>query len=123
MATSNEQVVDSYVAASDLSDKQFFAVIMDSSGLVAPYTSSIVAPLGIVQNKPEAGEVARVCLSGTSKIILGETVDESAIISPSATGSAVAAATGSYPLGKVTKGGAIDETGTVNLNLSYTIQA
>ncbi len=123
MATSGPQVVDTYVAAADLSAKQYFSVILDSSGQVAAHTSSVTPPLGILQNEPESGENARVCLSGVTKMILGETVDENDMVSPSATGSAVAAATGSYSMGMCTKGGAIDETGTINLNISYTVKA
>lgn len=123
MATSKEQVTATYEAAADLSAKQYFNVTMDSDGKVAACTSIADIPIGILQNTPVTSDAARVALSGISKIHLGETVDEGAIVSTSATGMAVAAASTSYPLGLITKGGAINEYGTINLNISYTVIA
>lgn len=66
-----------YTATADLSAKQYYAVIIDASndGQVVIGTSNC-RMLGVLQNKPKAGEIAQVqSARGTSsKVVLSGTV-------------------------------------------------
>lgn len=118
MADQNLGRVVSKVAAADLSDNQYRVQKLDSDGKLADVTASTDVPYGILQNTPVTNEAASVATigSGSSKMALGEVVDEGDLVSFDADGKACAAAAGSYTLGICETGGNTGDVGKVLLN-------
>ena len=114
MSTDNKGLVLPFEAGADLSAKQYYAVYLDSSAQIQLVDAVTRPAIGILQNKPDAaGKEARVCVGGTSKVILGGTLAIGALVGPAATGKAVADASTNYTIGMLTTGGADTELGTV----------
>ncbi len=61
------------VAAADLSAKQFFFIKVVAAGEANVTTAATDTILGILQNKPLAGEIAQVKVMGGSKLLCGAT--------------------------------------------------
>ena len=70
MAFSDNQTCISLPAAADLSAKQFYFVAVDTAGKAA-LTGDDGNPIGILQNKPTAGQAAQICVAGVSKLYVG----------------------------------------------------
>ncbi len=115
MASQDEHAQDySFPAAGDLSSDQFKFVIMDSAGRVAVVTgASTQKAIGVLQNKPAAiDRPAQVRVSGMTKVIAGETIDEGEQVTCSevVAGKADDADTATdVILGLCVQGGAVDE--------------
>lgn len=58
--------VDSFIAAADLSAKQWYAVELTAANTVNVASAAADAAIGILQNKPKAGEAAAVMHVGRS---------------------------------------------------------
>lgn len=77
-----------FEASADLSAKQFYFVKIDGDNKVNVCTAITDAPIGVLQNKPTAGQAANVRLWGISKLsanaaisagdILGSSTDSQA---------------------------------------------
>ena len=69
MATYDEAVYDSFVAAADYSAKQYFCVRAGSVAGDMKLGTGACGPgiIGILQDEPEAGEAGLVCLLGITK--------------------------------------------------------
>ena len=91
---SNYSVKVSLVAGGDLSSSQYRFVKLNSSGQVIAVAAATDRPIGVLQNSPASGGVAEVLISGGTKLVLGGTVTEGGIVSPSSTGTAVAIVAG-----------------------------
>jgi hypothetical protein len=79
-----------YAAAADLSAKQFHAVKDNGSGAAAAITAVTDAPIGILQNKPDAaGKSCSIDFQGVVKAILGGTVAKGDLLGPDANGKLV----------------------------------
>jgi hypothetical protein len=86
--------VRSVPAGSDLSAKQYYAVLVNSSGQLALCGDDGVA-YGILQDKPAAaGRAGKVAVAGVSKCVLGGTVAAGAVVSVDGNGKIVSIATG-----------------------------
>ena len=70
MAFSENMQTISLVAASDLSGKQYYFVAVDTDGKAA-LTGDDGNPIGVLQNKPEAGEAATIAIAGVTKLYIG----------------------------------------------------
>ena len=70
MAFSENMQTISLVAASDLSGKQYYFVAVDTDGKAA-LTGDDGNPIGVLQNKPEAGQAATVAIAGVTKLYIG----------------------------------------------------
>jgi hypothetical protein len=104
----------SLVAAADYSAKQYYAVKVNASGL-AELCGAGENALGILQDKPESGDVGCVMVLGESKAIYGATVAAGANLMTDASGRLITA-TGTNPVIAVAKvGGAVNEIHTVYL--------
>ena len=57
--------IGSFEAAADLSAKQFRVVKMATGGKVDVFSGATDVPIGILQNKPTAGQTAEVALTGS----------------------------------------------------------
>jgi hypothetical protein len=73
-------------AAADLSAKQFYAGKLDSTGKVALSGANDKAALGIIGNKPAAGETAELVIGGTTRAIVSEAVAVGDRLTPTAAG-------------------------------------
>lgn len=91
---SNYSVKVSLVAGGDLSSSQYKFVKLNSSGQVIAVAAATDRPIGVLQNNPASGGVAEVLVSGGTKLVLGGSVTEGAIVSPSSTGAGVAIVAG-----------------------------
>lgn len=58
----------SLVAASDLSASQYKFVKLDTAGLAAAVAAATDVPVGVLQNKPTAGQTAAVMVYGVTKV-------------------------------------------------------
>lgn len=105
------------VAGADLSALQWYFVKLNSSGQAVAMAAITDIPFGVLQNAPASGESASVIpiSCGLSKVALGGTLSPGALISSSAAGLAVAAATTAYTCGLLIDGGASGELGVANL--------
>lgn len=122
------------LAGADLSSLRHYPVKLDgSSGSVAVVAATVAGeqPLGILQNAPANGAVARVRISGISRIVLGDTLTLGMKIAVEATsgrakqavagtvnvaGGGVEALAGSYAFGILITGGADGDTGLCFVN-------
>jgi len=80
------------VAAADLRTKQFYGVKHSSTG-IALCTTSGEPLIGILQNKPNSGEVAEVCMLGVCKAVAGAAITKGAKLMINASGQVITAAT------------------------------
>lgn len=93
-------VIGTLFAGADLRALQFTYVKVNASGQVVAATTSGGKVLGILQNKPNTGEVAEVLVEGVSKAVAGAVVAAgSNVMSDAAGKSIVAATTGSTMTG------------------------
>jgi hypothetical protein len=91
MSIQNTGNVHSLPAAADLSAKQFYAVKVNSSGQAALAAAGEFA-IGILQNKPTAGQAATIVTVGpVSKAVAGGSITAGALVAADANGKLVAA--------------------------------
>jgi hypothetical protein len=102
MATYREALVVSFVAGADLQNYPFAPVRLDTTGRVVLAGANERA-IGILQNKPNAGEAASVMLYGISKAVAAGAIT---------IGSPVVAAAN----GRVSAAGAFHNHGTASSN-------
>lgn len=107
MSTIGQGEYRSKLAYSDMTAAQFKFVVLQSNGNyveLADATADIA--YGILQNTPDADEVASIKVSGESKLdctsASGMTVGQ--FVAPAATGKGMVATTGQYPRGRVVQG-------------------
>lgn len=113
----------SLVAAADLTTKQFYFVYIDSNGKAALVAGAGVKAIGVLQNKPDAGQVATVRIFGKTKVVqsasltvgaaiaadsAGKAKAASAVTADASGSSATAASTGSYAIGILAENGGAD---------------
>lgn len=119
------------LAGADLSALRHYPVKLNGSGAAVAATTAGEQPLGILQNAPANGAVARVRISGISRIVLGDTLTQGMKIAVEVTsgrakqavagtvdvsGGAVEDLTGSYAFGILITGGADGDTGLCFVN-------
>ncbi len=83
----------SLLAGADLSAKQYYAVKVDANGKVVVAGAGELA-IGILQNKPAAGQIATVMVTGISKMVAGGVVASGELVASDAVGKAKAAVKG-----------------------------
>lgn len=123
MTTFTPNLAVSKEAAQDFTNFRWHFVIIDSDGKAAMPVNATTQPFGIIQNVPVTGQAASILplgSGGSSKVVLGATLDEGVMVSTeynsgTDTGKAIAATSGSYPVGPLLQGGAEDEIGEVLL--------
>ncbi|HUU42899.1 MAG TPA: hypothetical protein VMX57_03920 [Planctomycetota bacterium] len=87
----------SAVTSEDLSEKQFCGVTMETDGTITLGASAGEMCVGVLQNKPGAGGVARIRINGgTSPFKLGDTVEEGGELQVDTDGMFIAAAASDY---------------------------
>jgi len=80
MATNRNSQVIPARANADLSSSQYRIVSIAANSSVDVATASTGVVTGIVQNKPVAGEGARVCIGGVSKLEAGAAITAGSLI-------------------------------------------
>lgn len=70
MAFEQSKTIITLEAAADLSAKQYYFVAVDTDGKAA-LTGDDGNPIGVLQNKPAAGEAASICVYGVTKLYIG----------------------------------------------------
>jgi hypothetical protein len=83
----------SLVAAADLSSSQFLAVKVDSAGKAALAGAGEFA-IGVLQNKPTAGQAATVRISGVTKMVAAGTFNPGVFVTADAASKATTATAG-----------------------------
>lgn len=78
----------SFTAENDLSGDQFKFVELSGDMQVDTCDAATDQPIGVLQNKPAAGETADVMISGRTKIEAGEALTAGDLIGPAADGQA-----------------------------------
>jgi hypothetical protein len=86
-------------ASADLSAQQFRFVKSSGAGTVTVCAAATDLPIGVLQNKPVAGQAANVMITGVSKVVAGAAVAAGVEVGPDATGRAIAAVTGTRSKG------------------------
>lgn len=113
MAFETPLYVLSFTAGEDLSSNQFQFVTMESDGQIDLADAETDIVLGVLQNKPEAGQAAKVMISGVSKVEADETLAAGNLVHSSADGQAAVFAAGTdttkYSAGLVLEGAAAGE--------------
>jgi len=119
MAFEHDLKCISLVAAADLSAKQFTFIVVDSNGKAAANTTAGGNVVGVLQNKPEAGQIAEVAYEGVTKIQFGATITPDDLLMSTTAGKAdvavAAASPGNFARGQALSGGADGEIGTMLL--------
>jgi hypothetical protein len=97
-------LVNSWPAGADLSGSQFYFVEL-ASGEVTVCNDVTDVPIGVLQNKPTAGQSAEVVMLGSTKVSADAAITEGALIGCSADGQAEAKVIGTdtteYVCGRV----------------------
>lgn len=97
MATHNPLLVDSIVAADDLSAEQFKFIALGTStktGQAVRAGTAGMVVLGVLLNKPKAGEEALYQFVGRAKVKCAGTISAGAMITTNNAGVAIAATDG-----------------------------
>jgi hypothetical protein len=125
MAWENKVIDISLPADEDLSNDQYRIVILDAtSGKVRRPNAATDIPLGVLQNAPDAADLAAVVrpigCGGISKVQLGATIGIGTIIGceyvdAADAGKAIAAIATMYPVGVLLDGGDEDGLGVALL--------
>ncbi len=106
MATTVTGPTRTFKSTNDLSAKQYFIVKLTSGEVVLAAAATDVL-IGVLMNKPKAGENAEVQLinsQGTCKVIAGGTISAGNMLTADSAGKAVATTTtGNYLLGMALK--------------------
>ena len=93
-------------ATASLATKQYTFVKLDSSGQITT-PSAAASAIGVLQDKPAAGDPGAVCLSGSiTKILCGGNFNAGGAVCTDGNGAAVAATSGGYVLGVALSAGA-----------------
>jgi len=98
-----------FEAAADLSDKQYYCVELTAENKVNAASTLGEITVGVLQNKPEAGEAARVRFGGTSKVVASTAIAVGALVTAAAGGKAVSTTTaGHYVWGQALEAASAD---------------
>lgn len=126
------QDLPALVSTNDLSGNQFYLVKLDPANAeqVLLCSAHTDLPIGVLQNKPEAGEAAQVRTDGVTKALAGATVNPGDEVGTDATGrfvtknnTATGADFGDYVRGICLDGGTVGVLITVKLYGPYRIGA
>lgn len=88
-----------FIAAADLTEKQFFFVKLDGNGAVVLAANGQRA-IGVLQNKPDDTEEAQVMMLGITKVVGGAAGTIPGLVASDANGKAVDAASTDQTLGE-----------------------
>jgi len=102
MAGQNNILNDSMVAAADLSSYQYRFVKISAARTVN-ICGSGEAMYGILQNAPESGYMANICVLGISNLVASAAISAGAMVGSAALGKGVAVTTDVYEYGAIAR--------------------
>lgn len=111
--------VPGLTAAADLTSHQYkFVEIVGGTTTVNVVNAVTDRPIGVLLNKPKAGEACEVIAIGVTEVVAGETLAAGDMLSVGATGKATndAAQAGTTYQGRILSAGAADELVTCIIN-------
>lgn len=121
MAYEQAQVCITRPAGADLSAAQYKLVTIESDQDVVLTAAITDKPLGILQNKPKAGQAATICVFGVSKYVSQGATAAGEILGAGTTDGALdQVASTVYPVGMCVEGAADGAIGSVFVNVGYT---
>ena len=108
MAYEQKQMALTLKAGADLSAKQYYFVKLNADNQVIVCAAATDAPIGVLQNAPDSGDNASVCVVGISKVSGDADLTAGNLIGTSADGQADAKTAGTdtteYTVGQVIYG-------------------
>ncbi len=107
---------ETFVADADLSGSQYRIVISSGTASHVGLSGAGAVAIGVLQDKPTAGQFGTVRLAGKSRVKAGDTITAGALFTSDATGGAVAVASGNYCLGTALTGVASGGVFTGHIN-------
>lgn len=105
----NNLIYGATVAAEDLSEKRWFAGVIDSNGEIAVATTAGGRIDGVILDNSPAGVSTSLCLQGVERVVAGGTVAIGDALAVDSSGNFVAAATNDVVVGKALAAGADGE--------------
>lgn len=93
ISVENSVVIGHLKAENDLSAKQFHIVELSAAEQVDVADGATDLPIGILLNKPIAGEYAEVQIGGVAKVVCDAAITAGALVGTSADGQAVTKST------------------------------
>ena len=109
---SNGTLKVTLIAGADLSAKQYYFVKMSADNTCVLCSAATDAPIGVLQNSPEANEEASVTVIGGTKLVAGAAIAAGVKIGTASTGKADAKVAGTdtteYTVGQVLLASAAD---------------
>jgi hypothetical protein len=102
MSVIQTPVTITLLAAADLSAKQFFLVKIDDANEV-DLAGDGQAAVGVLLNKPKAGQPALVQIGGLAKVVAAGALNAPVRIMSTAAGKATTSTTGKYVVGVTTQ--------------------
>ena len=93
MSVQNISGERSQQAGEDMTTKQYYIVQLDAAGLIEVGEGATDLLVGVLQNKPDAGETALYRFLGTSKVKAGGAVGVGAWVTTDSAGKGVATTT------------------------------
>lgn len=119
-------LTESFVSTNDLRLKQYYFVKLSADRTVILPTADTDRPIGILQNKPNAGEMAEVMVIGRSPLVSGEALTIGAGVNTGSTGLGEICAAGEntkYNVAHVVEiSGAINELANVIVNCANIVR-
>jgi len=119
----------SFAATNDLTGKQFYLVDCDAATSTSSITNVITPTaagqkvLGVLQNKPAAGQEAQVMLLGISKVVAGAAVAAGDLVMSDNQGRAVTATpAGAFPATNFIVGRALNAAAAAGALISVVLQ-
>lgn len=94
MTTSSNLESRSFIAAADFRTKQFYAMKVNASGQCMLPTAVGDPMVGVLQNKPNIGEIATVAVFGRTKWVCANAINAGQGVQSDAAGKAIPVATG-----------------------------
>lgn len=104
---------DSFVSTNDLSTKQYFFVKLSAARTVVLCAAATDVPMGVLQNKPTAGQTAEVLVLGQTKLATAAATAVGSLLGTASTGLAAILVPGTDTT-KYVVGTNIDATGAAN---------
>ena len=80
----------SFIAGADLSAKQYYLVEMSADQTVTVANATTDKIVGVLQNKPTAGQIARVRVHGVTRVVCNGAVTYGQFVGPHTDGTAIA---------------------------------
>lgn len=119
----------SFTATADLSAKQYYLVDCDAATSTSGVTNVITpsaagaAAIGVLQNKPAAGQTAEVLLLGITKAVAGAAIAAGDLLMSDSTGRVITAtAAGAFPATHFIIGRALNAAAAAGVIVSVVLQ-